>query len=81
MSNETKLRYRNKELTNALVQADGLLQQMSWRIERGESMATAFAFEVVQTLQELGLPEVAELIQSRYEKSVKEAIESAQETK
>lgn len=41
--NETKLRYRNKELTNALVQADGLLQQMTWRIERGESMARAVA--------------------------------------
>lgn len=34
MSNETKLRYRNKELTNALVQSDQLLQQMLWRIER-----------------------------------------------
>lgn len=73
--NETKLRYRNKELTNALVQADGLLQQMTWRIERGESMATAFAFDTMQFLRDLGLPEVAERIQDRYEKSVKEALE------
>lgn len=75
--NETKLRYRNKELTNALVQADGLLQQMTWRIERGESMATAFAFDTMQLLRELGLPEVAERIQDRYEKSVKEALGEA----
>lgn len=40
-------------------------------------MATAYAFEVSATLHEMGLPEVAERIQDRYEKSVKEALGEA----
>lgn len=77
MSSETKLRYANKVLTKALEEADELTLRMHWRIERGESMANAFALETAATLQEMGLPEVAELILSRYEKSVKEAVEGS----
>jgi len=54
--------------------ADELIRQMAMRIEWNESRANAFAFDVIQHLNHLGMDGLANELLDRYEASRDEAV-------